>query len=132
LEDRPEELLRHGRALDVPARPTRPPGRLPDGVLALLVRLPEREVAGILLQLVALGFLGRVVQGLVVPLAAGEPPVVWERSDPKVDVAARGVGEPTVDEPVDQPDDLRNRLGRLRLVVGPAEAEQISVLDVPA
>src|SRR6476619_5774034 len=50
LEDRPKVRLGHRGALDVPARPAATPGRFPPGVLALLVRLPEREVARILLQ----------------------------------------------------------------------------------
>ena len=49
LEHGPEKLLRHHRALDVPARAAAAPGRLPPGVLARLVGLPEREVARILL-----------------------------------------------------------------------------------
>ena len=44
LEVGAEQLLRHRRALDVPSRATRPPGRLPARVLAGLVGLPEREV----------------------------------------------------------------------------------------
>src|SRR5207245_1634470 len=107
------------------------PGRLPDRVLVRLVRLPQREVAGILLQLGALRFLGRVVQRILVALAAGQPAVLRERRDPEVDVAARGIRESAVDELADQLDDLRNRLAGLRLVVGPAQAEQVGVFDVP-
>ena len=44
-----EQLLRHRRALDVPARAAAPPRRVPRGVLALLMRLPEREVERVLL-----------------------------------------------------------------------------------
>src|SRR4029077_1650325 len=54
LEARTEVLLRHRGALDVPARPDAAPRRLPPGVLARLVRLPEREVARILLERVRL------------------------------------------------------------------------------
>ena len=44
------ELLRgHRRAFDVPPGAADPPGRLPRGVLALLRRLPEGEVARVLL-----------------------------------------------------------------------------------
>ena len=63
-ELRPERLLGHRRALDVPARPARAPRRLPRGVLALLRRLPEREVARVLLQRARL-----LVLDLVGPLA---------------------------------------------------------------
>ena len=44
LEVGAEDRLRHRRALDVPARPALAPRRRPGGVLALLARLPEREV----------------------------------------------------------------------------------------
>src|SRR6185437_2709363 len=131
LEDRPEELLRHRRAFDVPARTAGPPGRLPNRVLALLVGLPQCEVAGVLLQLGALRLFGRVVQRLLVALPAGEPAVIRKRRDPEVDVAAGRIREPAVDELADQLDDFRNRLGGFWLVVGPAEAEQVGVLDVP-
>src|SRR5262249_37074156 len=49
LEHRAEQLLGHHRALDVPSGPPPPPRRFPPGVLALLVPLPERKVARILL-----------------------------------------------------------------------------------
>ena len=50
LEGRPEQRGGHRRAFDVPARPPLPPGGVPGGVLAGLVRLPEREIARILLE----------------------------------------------------------------------------------
>src|SRR5256885_5642972 len=107
LEDRAEELLGHRRAFDMPARATRPPGRFPNGVLALLVRLPEREVARVLLQLIAFCLLGRIVQSLVIPLAAGEAAVFGEPRDTEIDVAAGRICELAVDEPADQVDDLQ-------------------------
>src|ERR1700751_4577116 len=70
LEARPEVLLRHRRALDVPARPAPPPRRVPPRVLARLVRLPEREIARILLQRVRL-----LLLHLVRPLARQLPVV---------------------------------------------------------
>ena len=123
LEHWAEELLRHRRALDVPAGPAGPPRRFPDGVLTLLVRLPQRKVPRVLLELLALGFLRGIVQRLVIALAAREAAVLRKRGDAEVDVAARRIGEPAVDELADQLDDLGNRLRRLRLVVGTAEAE---------
>src|SRR5581483_4104916 len=131
LEDRAEELLRHRRALDVPARPAGPPRRLPERVLALLVRLPEREVARILLQLALLLLLGRIPRRGFVE-ATGERAVVRVAADAEVDVAARGIGEVALDQVADQRDDLLDRLARLRLVVGSAQTEQVRVLDVPA
>src|SRR5207249_3541484 len=50
LEPWAEELLGHRRALDVPAGTAATPWRVPGGVLSLLRRLPEREVARILLE----------------------------------------------------------------------------------
>ena len=50
LKAGPQDLLGHRRALDVPARPTWAPGRVPGGVLCLLMALPEREVLRIALQ----------------------------------------------------------------------------------
>src|SRR5437764_15419417 len=88
LEDRAEELLCHRRAFDVPARATRPPRRLPDGVLALLVRLPAREVPRILLQLLAFCLLGRIVQSLLILLPAGKAAVFWAPRDTHIAVAA--------------------------------------------
>src|SRR2546423_1018008 len=55
LEHRAEERLRHRRALDVPARASRSPRGIPEGVLVGLVALPEREVPGVLLA--GVGFL---------------------------------------------------------------------------
>ena len=81
LEGRPEELLGHRRALDVPARATAPPRRLPPRVLVRLVRLPEREVARILLARVRL-----LLLDLIGPLP-GEPPVLGLPGDAEVDVA---------------------------------------------
>ena len=87
LEDRPEQLLGHHGALDVPARPAASPRRVPGRVLARLVRLPEREVARILLERVRL-----LLLDLVGPLAR-ELAVVGEARDAEVDVALDRVGE---------------------------------------
>src|SRR3954454_18718487 len=81
LERGAEVLLRHRRAVDVPARPALSPRRLPRGVLALLAPLPEREVARIRLPRGLLGLLGRVASRLLGAVAAGEPAVVREARD---------------------------------------------------
>src|SRR5205823_14512352 len=117
---------------DVPAGPAAPPRRVPPRVLALLVRLPEGEVPRVLFQLAPLFFLGRVSHRILVAVPAREPPIVGEARDAEVDVARYRVCMTAFDELLDQRDDLGDRLRRLRLVVGPAEAEILRVLDVPA
>src|SRR5205814_7893599 len=104
LEARAEVLLRHRRALDVPARPPPAPRRVPPRVLPGLVRLPEREVARIPLERVRL-----LLLHLVEPLTR-KPAVVGELRDPVVDVAFDLVGEPALDQVLDQRDLLRDRL----------------------
>ena len=121
LERDAEHGLGHRRALDVPAGPAVAPGRLPVGVLALLARLPEREVLGRLLQLggvVALALL-HLLQRAVRELA-----VAGEGGHAEVHVAAALVGVIRLHERLDQGDDLADRLRGLRLVVRPAEAER--------
>ena len=125
LERRAQVLVRHRRALDVPAGPAPAPRRLPPRVLLRLVRLPEREVPLLLLQV------ARLLRDHVVELGAGEPPVLRERGNAEVDVAAGLVGEPALDQLLDQRDDLRQVLGRERLHIGPAETEIVGVLEVP-
>ena len=86
---RAQDLLGHGRALDVPAGPPAPPGRVPRGVLALLLGLPQREVLRRLLQargVVALALL-HLLQRTVRELS-----VVGEAAHAEVDVSLRGVG----------------------------------------
>src|SRR5207248_3394222 len=63
---------------------------------------------------------------------AGELPIVGEAVDAVVDVAARLVGEVTLDQLLDQSENLRYRLTRLGLEIGPAQPEISRVLDVPA
>ena len=109
-----------------PGRP-RPHGDVPPGVLGRgLVGLPEREVARILLERARLLALLDLVG-----LLAGEPAVVREARDPEVDVAAGAVGVPGLDQLLDEVDDLRHALRRLRQPIGHAQAEVARVLEVP-
>src|SRR5207244_6724574 len=81
LEVEPEDLLGHGRALDVPARPALSPRRRPRGVLAGLARLPQREVVRVTLPgrpagdvvLALVHVLERAVRQLPVALEAPDP-----------------------------------------------------------
>ena len=128
LERGAEDLLRHGRALDVPAGSAPPPRSVPPRVLGLrLVRLPEREVAGILLQRARRFALLDLVGTL-----AREPPVLGKARDPEVDVALYRVGVAVCDQLLDEGHDLRHRLGRPRQVVRHAEPEIARVLEIPA
>src|SRR5947199_4037784 len=125
LEGRAEELLRHRGALDVPARTAAAPGRVPGRVLAFLRRLPEREVARVLLE--RAGIL--VGLELVEPLPR-EASVGGIACDTEVDVATGLVGEAVADELLDQRDDLGDGVGGLRLVVRAAETEPLGVVLV--
>ena len=127
LERRPVDLLRHHRALDVPAGPAAPPRRVPPRVLGGgLVRLPEREVARIAFQRRRLFSL----LDLIEPLTR-KPPVLGEALDTEVHVAAARVRVPALDQLLDERDDLRHRLSRLRHPVGLTEPEVARVLEVP-
>src|SRR5438876_1878485 len=82
LELRTEELLCHCGALDVPAGTPAAPGRVPGGVLTFFRRLPEGEVARVLLEGARV-----VVLELLRPLAR-QAAVLGEASDAEVDVTA--------------------------------------------
>ena len=99
--------LGHRRALDVPAGPARAPGRVPAGVLAVLVRLPEGEVERVLLERVRARLLALVH---VLGAAVGELAVAAEAADAEVDVAAGLVGVAGLDQVGDQRDDPGDRL----------------------
>src|SRR5207237_9561987 len=97
----------------------------PPRVLAFLVRLPEREIAWILLERIRLLLL------YLVQTLARQPPVIRKAIDAEVDVTARLVRVPVPNQVLDQRDDLGDRLRRLRLGIRPAEAERLGVLEVP-
>ena len=73
-----------------PGRP-RPHGRVPGGVLALLLRLPEREVERVLL---AVGALDALALVHVVDVAVRELAVARVGAHAEVDVAVDRVGGP--------------------------------------
>ena len=66
----------------------------------------------------------------LVDVAMRERAVLGQRADAEVDVAVDRVGVAALDQRLDQRDDLGDHLGRLRLVVGPAEAEPLGVGEV--
>src|SRR6185369_13779482 len=91
-----EKLLGHRRALDVPARPARSPRRVPRRILVRLLRLPEREVALVPLQV------ARLLGNHVLEPGARELAVPGERRDTEVDVAARRICMAGLDELFDE------------------------------
>ena len=127
LEVGAQQLLGHGRALDVPAGPALAPRRGPLGVLALLVRLPQREVARALLEL------GGVVALALAHLqrrAVGQLAVGREAVHAEVHVAAGLVGVAALDQVGDQRHDRVHGGRRLGLVVGAAQAQARGVVHV--
>ena len=125
LELGAEVQFAHRRALDVPARTAAAPRGVPPGVLTRLVRLPEREVARVLLarvRLLLLDFVG--------PLT-GEPAVLRKARHAVVHVAVDLVGEFDVDQLLDHRDLFGHGFGCPRLEVRPTEAEAARVLEVP-
>ncbi len=127
LEAHAQQLLGHRRALDVPARATPAPGRVPRRVLPLLLGLPEREVQRVLL---AIGPFDPLALVEVVELAVRERPVVGVGAHAEVDVAVDRVGGVALDQRGDQRHDPVDRLRGQRLVVGPRQAERVGVGDV--
>ena len=125
LERVAEGVLGHRRALDVPAGAAAAPRRVPCGVLARLVRLPEREVAGILLERIRLLLLD------LVGTLPREPAVAGVARDAEVDVAVYRIRMPGVDERGDERDDRVDALGRLRQHVRHPEPEIARVLEIP-
>ena len=109
VEVRAQVFVGHGRALQVPAGAAAAPRGIPRrrGGLALLVSLPQREVAGIALAA------GIGVRGVLHVLHAlpGEFAVAGPRTDVEVDVAGIvecGVRVPGVDQLLDQRVHLRD------------------------
>src|SRR6185436_11213051 len=131
IERLAQVLHRHGRALDVPAGTPRSPGARPRR-FARLGSLPEREVERIPLRL---AHLDPDAGAKVVHLAPRERPVRRIAPHVEVDVPARRVGMPRIDEALDEREDLRDVLGRPRIHGRGLDVEERSVreegLDVP-
>ena len=128
VEGPAEEIPRHRRAFDVPARAAAAPGRLPAGQ-ALARGLPEHEVHRIAL-------VGRHVHPRagdhVVHRAAREAAVGLVGGHREEDVTPRLVGVALGDQRLDHGDHLRQVLSRAGLVGRAQAAERVHVLVVPA
>ena len=127
VDGQAQALLDHGRALNVPAGPARPPGAVPDR-LVFLGRLPQHEVGGMLL-----------VGGHVHPRAGdhvlhgmtAELAVVRIGLGVEQHMALSGIGRAIVHQPADHGDDRVHGLGRPRLVRGAqgAQLRHVGVVD---
>ena len=124
LEADAEQSFGHRRALNVPARSTLAPRRLPGRVLAGLLRLPQREVGRIAL---APGALHSLPLVHLLQIAMGKLTVFGIAADREVHVSLRRIGVPALDQPLDQVDDLRDRGACQGLVVGPSDSKSIGV-----
>src|SRR5207249_10981433 len=123
VEARPEELLGHRRAFDVPAGTAAAPRRLPPRVLPLFVRLPEREVARISLERI------RFLLFHLVGALARQAAVLRKALDAEIDVALCLVRVTVPNQLLDQRDDLGDRLRRPRLGFRTAEPARHRALD---
>jgi hypothetical protein len=122
----PQQGHAHRRALDVPAGPAPTEARVPPD-RPLGDRLPEGEVAGVLL---------RVVVGVDAAAGAGhqpgggdpgERPVAGEAGDPEVDAALPAIGDAGRLQPLDESDHLRDVGGRPWVVMGAADPQGVDV-----
>mmetsp|Transcript_958 Transcript_958/g.2331 ORF Transcript_958/g.2331 Transcript_958/m.2331 type:complete len:273 (-) Transcript_958:567-1385(-) len=128
-----EQLARHHRALDVPARAPATPGALPRG-LAALGLLPQREIHLALLALVgregALPLGHRREHRRRVPRQLPVPVRLAELSDVEIHRPLGLVREAVLDDLLDVLHDLRHELGDAGEDVRDAHAEQLHVLKV--
>ena len=120
-----EQLLAHGRALDVPAGAAGAPRAVPRR-LAGLGGFPEGEVGRVAF---AVGAAAAVALHCV-ERAVGELAVVGVLGDVEVHVAAGLVGEAAVDELFDERDDLGHALGGAGEVVDLVDAQRREVAVV--
>src|SRR5207344_2888312 len=102
-------------------RTAKAPRRVPRGILVRLLRLPEGEVPLVSLEVALL------LGDHLLELRARQPTVLGKARHAEIDVSVRNVREILVDERLDEVDDLRNRVRRPRLEIGPTEPEGVGV-----
>ena len=122
-----EILLAHGGALDVPAGTALAPGRIPGDLVGRLLRLPQREIQGILL-LFAFGDAGADFQ--ILDKVAGQQAVARELAGAVVNVTVHFVGQALVDEPLHERDDLRHGLTHSGVNVCRGDVEFLNILKI--
>ena len=96
----------HGGALDMPAGPAHAPRALPRR-LARLLRLPQRKVHGIFLDLVHAHARAALK---ILQILSAQAAVAGKCLYAVIYVAARFVGQPPIHQPLDERDDLRHVL----------------------
>ena len=124
-------LAGHGAALDVPAGASVPPGAFPVG-LAGLGSLPDREIGGILFQIVVHAAAQLAVSALkVVKVQMAQLAVAGVRLDAEIDVAVAGhIGVAGLHQILDDTDDLADMLGGAGAHGGGLDVQTVRVLDV--
>ena len=121
-----EVCHRHGRALQVPAGAARAERAVP-ARLAVTARLPQHEVAGVILA-VLVGVHPRAGQDAA-RIEPRELAVIVQAGDAEVGRAAGLVGMAGLRDAPDQLDHLRNVVRRRGHDFGPLQAEQLAVLE---
>ncbi len=125
VEGRAEIGHAHGRALDVPARPSRSDGRIPAG-LFVLGPLPESEVADVILAVLVR--LDSLADAHPLGIESGQSTVGRPGCDPEEDRAVVSpIGMAAFEQLLDQRHHLGNVLGRTRHHVRRGHAERLCV-----
>ena len=111
----------------MPAGPPPPPGRIPGGVLARLVRFPQREIERVVL---AIGSLHAFPLVHLVDVAVAELAVFGVAPNPEIDVSVDRVGMSALDQASDQSDHAVDRLACERLKIGSTQPKSVGVGDI--
>ena len=121
-----EIVARHGRALDMPARPSRRVGKgIFPSRLIFAARLPENEIGRIALVRCDLD---ACTGDHVLPASSGQGAVCRHFRDTEKHMAFGGIGETTVDQCLDHVDHATNELGRPRLMIRRQRAKRGNIL----
>src|SRR5215207_8263737 len=125
LELRTEDLLGHRRAFDVPPRSPRAPRRSPRRVLVRLLGLPKGEVPLVLLEVT------RLLGDHLLQSGAREPPVLRKARNAEIHIPIHDVRVLPIDELLNKPNDLGNRLGGPWLEIRSSQPEVVRILEEP-